>query len=55
MKENKSLPILLRLSDFDIGVTLGAGSFGRIRLVTYTVGTQEDVIIIFVLLCVRFI
>jgi hypothetical protein len=48
MKENKSLPILLRLSDFDIGVTLGAGSFGRIRLVTYTVGTQEDVIIIFV-------
>ena len=31
----RTLPSPLNLSDFDIGVTLGTGSFGRVRFVTH--------------------
>ena len=31
----RTLPTPLALSHFDIGVTLGTGSFGRVRIVTH--------------------
>jgi hypothetical protein len=33
----RSLPSPIKLDDFDIGVTLGTGSFGRVRFVTHKV------------------
>ena len=33
----RTLPSPLNLTDFDIGVTLGTGSFGRVRFVTHKV------------------
>ena len=33
----RSLPLPLSLSDFDVGVTLGTGSFGRVRFSTHRV------------------
>lgn len=35
MTEVRTLPTPLGLSDFDVGVTLGTGSFGRVRFVTH--------------------
>jgi protein kinase A len=31
----RTLPTPLSLDDFDVGVTLGTGSFGRVRFVTH--------------------
>ncbi len=33
----RTLPSPLGLSDFELGVTLGTGSFGRVRFVTHKV------------------
>jgi hypothetical protein len=33
----RTLPLPITLDDFDIGVTLGTGSFGRVRFVTHKV------------------
>lgn len=33
----RTLPSPLCLDDFDLGVTLGTGSFGRVRFVTHKV------------------
>jgi hypothetical protein len=33
----RTLPTPLSLSDFDVGVTLGTGSFGRVRFATHKV------------------
>jgi hypothetical protein len=33
----RTLPTPLGLSDFDVGVTLGTGSFGRVRFSTHKV------------------
>ena len=33
----RTLPTPLGLSDFDVGVTLGTGSFGRVRFATHKV------------------
>lgn len=33
----RTLPTPLSLSDFDVGVTLGTGSFGRVRFATHRV------------------
>lgn len=33
----RTLPTPLSLSDFDVGVTLGTGSFGRVRFSTHKV------------------
>jgi len=35
--EVRTLPSPLGLSDFELGVTLGTGSFGRVRFVTHKV------------------
>jgi len=35
MAEVRTLPTPLGLTDFDVGVTLGTGSFGRVRFVTH--------------------
>jgi protein kinase A len=35
MTEVRTLPSTISLADFDIGVTLGTGSFGRVRFVTH--------------------
>ena len=37
MAEVRTLPTPLGLTDFDVGVTLGTGSFGRVRFVTHKV------------------
>lgn len=37
----RTLPSPLGLSDFELGVTLGTGSFGRVRFVTHKVRTYE--------------
>jgi len=34
-EEVRTLPSPLGLSDFELGVTLGTGSFGRVRFVTH--------------------
>ncbi len=36
-EEVRTLPSPLGLSDFELGVTLGTGSFGRVRFVTHKV------------------
>jgi hypothetical protein len=33
----RTLPTPLSLDDFDVGVTLGTGSFGRVRFATHKV------------------
>jgi len=33
----RTLPTPLSLTDFDVGVTLGTGSFGRVRFCTHRV------------------
>ena len=33
----RTLPTPLSLTDFELGVTLGTGSFGRVRFVTHKV------------------
>jgi hypothetical protein len=33
----RTLPTPLTLDDFDVGVTLGTGSFGRVRFATHKV------------------
>ncbi len=33
----RTLPTPLSLTDFDVGVTLGTGSFGRVRFSTHRV------------------
>ncbi len=33
----RTLPTPINLSDFDVGVTLGTGSFGRVRFATHKV------------------
>jgi hypothetical protein len=33
----RTLPTPLSLNDFDVGVTLGTGSFGRVRFATHKV------------------
>ncbi len=38
----RSLPSPLGLSDFELGVTLGTGSFGRVRFVTHKVRSDKD-------------
>jgi hypothetical protein len=35
----RTLPTPLSLNDFDVGVTLGTGSFGRVRFATHKVGS----------------
>ena len=35
MSEVRTLPTPLALTDFDVGVTLGTGSFGRVRFCTH--------------------
>ena len=37
MAQVRTLPSPLSLDDFDLGVTLGTGSFGRVRFVTHKV------------------
>jgi len=37
MAEVRKLPTPLSLDDFDVGVTLGTGSFGRVRFATHKV------------------
>ena len=39
-EEVRTLPSPLGLSDFDLGVTLGTGSFGRVRFVTHKVSLE---------------
>ena len=39
-EEVRTLPSPLGLSDFDLGVTLGTGSFGRVRFVTHKVSKE---------------
>ena len=39
-EEVRTLPSPLGLSDFDLGVTLGTGSFGRVRFVTHKVSRR---------------
>lgn len=36
-EEVRTLPTPLGMTDFDLGVTLGTGSFGRVRFVTHKV------------------
>lgn len=36
-EEIRTLPTPLALDHFDLGVTLGTGSFGRVRFVTHKV------------------
>ena len=38
----RTLPTPLGLGDFEIGVTLGTGSFGRVRIVTHKVHLYAD-------------
>jgi len=33
----RTLPTPISLNDFDVGVTLGTGSFGRVRFATHKV------------------
>lgn len=35
----RTLPTPITLADFDVGVTLGTGSFGRVRFSTHKVST----------------
>ncbi len=37
MSEIRALPTPLKYDDFEQGVTLGTGSFGRVRFVTHKV------------------
>jgi hypothetical protein len=37
MTQVRTLPTPLTLDDFDVGVTLGTGSFGRVRFATHRV------------------
>jgi hypothetical protein len=39
-EEVRTLPTPLGLTDFDMGVTLGTGSFGRVRFVTHKVSVE---------------
>ena len=39
-EEVRALQTPLGLTDFDMGVTLGTGSFGRVRFVTHKVNLQ---------------
>jgi hypothetical protein len=36
----RTLPTPLSLLDFDVGVTLGTGSFGRVRFATHKVSPK---------------
>ena len=40
MTEVRKLPTPLSLDDFDVGVTLGTGSFGRVRFATHKVNNN---------------
>mgnify|MGYP003706095161 CR=1 FL=1 len=42
--EVRTLPSPLGLTDFELGVTLGTGSFGRVRFVTHKVSIYKDFI-----------
>lgn len=46
MTEVRKLPTPLSLDDFDVGVTLGTGSFGRVRFATHKVYNIHKHIII---------
>ena len=37
MTEVRTLPPTVNLNDFDVGVTLGTGSFGRVKFATHKV------------------
>ena len=50
-EEVRTLPSPLGLSDFELGVTLGTGSFGRVRFVTHKVRTAGCVDVCAKLLC----
>jgi hypothetical protein len=39
----RTLPTPLSLDDFDVGVTLGTGSFGRVRFATHKVMTRHNI------------
>ena len=43
----RTLPTPLSLSDFDVGVTLGTGSFGRVRFSTHRVSYIVSIIYCF--------
>ncbi len=40
----RTLPTPLTLDDFDVGVTLGTGSFGRVRFATHKVRKEFETI-----------
>jgi len=52
--EVRKLPTPLSLDDFDVGVTLGTGSFGRVRFATHKVYhniiTSNSIIIIIIII-----
>ena len=48
MAETRTLPTPLSLEDFDLGVTLGTGSFGRVRFVTHKVSNAPCLAVIVV-------
>jgi hypothetical protein len=43
----RTLPTPLTLDDFDVGVTLGTGSFGRVRFATHKVLLQFQPLALF--------
>lgn len=50
----RTLPTPLTLDDFDVGVTLGTGSFGRVRFATHKVSFSFSVLLfvcLFSLIC----
>ena len=44
MAQIRTLPTPLALTDFDVGVTLGTGSFGRVRFSTHRVSCIDFII-----------
>jgi hypothetical protein len=42
----RTLPTPLGLSDFEVGVTLGTGSFGRVRFATHKVSGYSDELLV---------
>jgi hypothetical protein len=44
----RTLPTPLTLDDFDVGVTLGTGSFGRVRFATHKVRNAKNQLILVV-------
>ena len=50
MAEVRKLPTPLSLDDFDVGVTLGTGSFGRVRFATHKVLYIYYIYLIFIII-----